>query len=102
MPIYDYSCRDCGERFDALVLKGDVPPCPKCGGQDLEKNLTLPAVKTEGTHALAMRAAKRRDKRQARDNYWTQRDYERAHYEEDTGIKPKYEDTPKRYKLDDK
>jgi putative FmdB family regulatory protein len=100
MPIFDYSCKGCGHRFDALVLRNEVASCKKCGSQDLEKNLTLPAVKTEGTHSLAMRAAKKRDKRQARDNYWTQRDYERAHYEEDTGIKPTYEETPKKYKFD--
>jgi hypothetical protein len=82
------------------VLRNEAVTCSKCGSQDLEKNLTLPAVKTDGTHAQAMKAAKQRDKRQARDNYWTQRDYERAHYEEDTGIKPKYEETPKKYKFD--
>ena len=100
MPIFDYSCKGCGHRFDALVLRNEAITCSKCGSQDLEKNLTLPAVKTDGTHAQAMKAAKQRDKRQARDNYWTQRDYERAHYEEDTGIKPKYEETPKKYKFD--
>jgi putative FmdB family regulatory protein len=100
MPIYDYSCRGCGKRFDALVRGNETASCPACGSQELEKNLALPALKTEGTHAKAMKAAKRRDKRQARDNYWTQRDYERNHYEEDTGIKPKYEETPKQYKLD--
>ena len=100
MPIYDYSCRACGHRFDALILKGETPSCPKCASQDLDKNLTLPALKTETTHEQAMAAAKRRDKRQARDSYWTQRDYERAHYEEDTGLKPKYEETPKKFKPD--
>jgi putative FmdB family regulatory protein len=100
MPIFDYSCKGCGHRFDALVLRNEVVSCSKCGSQDLEKNITLPALKTDGTHAQALKAAKQRDKRQARDNYWTQRDYERAHYEEDTGIKPKYEETPKKYKFD--
>ena len=100
MPIFDYSCKGCGHRFDALVLRNEVVSCSKCGSQDLEKNITMPALKTDGTHAQALKAAKQRDKRQARDNYWTQRDYERAHYEEDTGIKPKYEETPKKYKFD--
>ena len=99
MPIFDYSCTACGQRFEALVRGKDTAACPKCGGTELEKNLTLPALKTEGTHGKAMAAAKRRDKRQARDNYWTQRDYERAHYEEDTGIRPPYEETPKKYKI---
>ena len=91
MPIFDYSCKDCGKRFDVLIRGTEKAACPKCGSQELEKNLSLPALKTETTHGKAMAAAKRRDKRQARDNYWTQRDYERAHYEEDTGIRPPYE-----------
>ena len=101
MPIFDYSCKGCGHRFDALVLRNETVSCSKCGSTELEKNLTTPALKTEGTHALAMKAAKKRDKRQARDNYWTQRDYERAHYEEDTGIRPPYEETPKKFKLEE-
>ena len=101
MPIFDYSCTACGKRFDLLIRGKETASCPKCGSQELEKNLTLPAVKTETTHGKAMAAAKRRDKRQARDNYWTQRDYERAHYEEDTGIRPAYEETPKKLKLDE-
>lgn len=101
MPIYDYSCQACGERFEALVRGAEKASCPACSSLDLQKHLSLPALHTESTHGLAMAAAKRRDKRQARDNYWTQRDYERAHYEEDTGIKPKYEPTPKKYKVDD-
>lgn len=101
MPTFDYRCRACGEHFEVFVRGKEAVSCPDCAGQDLEKLLSMPALKTDSTHAQAMAAAKRRDKRQARDNYWTQRDYEREHYEEDTGIKPTYEETPKKYKLTD-
>ncbi|HHK60748.1 MAG TPA: zinc ribbon domain-containing protein [Desulfobacterales bacterium] len=37
MPLYDFRCRSCDHRFEALVLGSDQPECPQCGGQDLEK-----------------------------------------------------------------
>ncbi len=37
MPLYDFCCRSCGHRFEALVLGSDRPECPRCAGQDLEK-----------------------------------------------------------------
>ena len=79
MPIFDFECKQCGERFEALVLKRTVPACPKCTSEDLEKLLSLPAVKSETTHGLAMRAAKKRDKAQGTEREYTQRQYELHH-----------------------
>ena len=32
MPIFEYACGDCGERFEKLVLGSPAPPsCPGCG-----------------------------------------------------------------------
>ncbi len=30
VPIYDFACPACGERFEALVAMDEVPPCPAC------------------------------------------------------------------------
>jgi putative FmdB family regulatory protein len=30
MPIYDFECRACGERFEALLAAGQSPACPAC------------------------------------------------------------------------
>ena len=79
MPIFEYSCRSCRHAFETLVRTGDTPACPKCTGIDLEKLLSLAAIKSESTHGLAMRAAKRRDSAQASDNARAQREYELAH-----------------------
>lgn len=79
MPIFEYSCDACHHEFETLVRAGDVPSCPKCAGQALTKQLSLPAIKSESTHNLAMRAAKRRDSKQADINARTQREYELAH-----------------------
>jgi len=40
MPLYDYECRECGHEFEALVRKGDVPQCPKCHTEHLERLLS--------------------------------------------------------------
>jgi putative FmdB family regulatory protein len=78
MPIFDFSCRGCGNRFELLVRK-NTPACPSCASEDLEKLISLPAIKSETTHALAMKAAKRRDARQGADRIREQREYELAH-----------------------
>jgi putative FmdB family regulatory protein len=79
MPIFDFACRGCGHQFEVLVRGGSTPACPACQGTDLEKLLSLPAVKTETTHGLAMQAAKRRDQRQGTDRVMAQREYEANH-----------------------
>lgn len=79
MPIYDYSCRDCGHTFEALVRTTTVPSCPECRSQDLERLLSLPAVRSENTRQQALRAAKTRDSRQANERVHAQREYEAHH-----------------------
>ena len=37
MPLFEYTCRDCGLQFEALVVGGRRPACPKCGSDQLEK-----------------------------------------------------------------
>ena len=79
MPLYEYTCRGCGNRFELLVRRADVPACPSCGSDDLEKLLSRPAVKSDSTHALALKAAKRRDAKQGAENARAQREYELKH-----------------------
>jgi putative FmdB family regulatory protein len=79
MPLYDYSCRKCGHQFEALVRASTKPKCAKCGAEDLERLFSLPAVKSESTHDLAMRSAKKRDAAQAKDRMYEQLRYEQTH-----------------------
>lgn len=79
MPIFEYSCDACHHEFETLVRTGDTPACPKCAGTALTKLLSLPAIKSETTHDLALRAAKKRDTAQAAINARVQREYELAH-----------------------
>ncbi len=49
MPLYEYQCRQCGERFEALVMGSRQPVCPNCGSKDLEKAFSAPAVRSGRT-----------------------------------------------------
>lgn len=79
MPIYEYACRTCGHQFEILVRTGDTPACPSCAGQDLEKLLSSAAIKSDSTHAAALKAAKRRDTKLGAEAARTQREYELKH-----------------------
>jgi putative FmdB family regulatory protein len=79
VPIFEYRCRACPHEFETLVRAGDIPACPKCGSTQLEKLLSLPAIRSETTHGLAMRAAHRRAKVQGSEKLREQYEYELRH-----------------------
>jgi putative FmdB family regulatory protein len=79
VPIFEYRCQACGHQFEQLVLKSTVPACPACQSGALDRQVSVPAVKSESTHALALKAAKRRDTRQASELNRAQREYELHH-----------------------
>ncbi|MFH0810971.1 MAG: zinc ribbon domain-containing protein [Pseudomonadota bacterium] len=40
MPIYEYDCGKCGNRFENLARSADdkaAPACPKCGSKETRK-----------------------------------------------------------------
>jgi putative FmdB family regulatory protein len=79
MPIYDYSCNECGHEFEALVRGASVPACPECRSGNLERKLSFPTVRSEATKGRVMAAVKKRDKLQATDQASEQRKYEASH-----------------------
>jgi putative FmdB family regulatory protein len=46
MPIFEYECRQCHHRFEAIVQGRKRPACPSCGERNLEKQLSAFAVGT--------------------------------------------------------
>lgn len=79
MPMFDFICTSCQHGFETLVRGSSVPSCPACGSEALEKQVSLPAIKTSSTHGQAMQAAKRRDKAQGQERVHAQRQYELSH-----------------------
>jgi len=51
MPIYEYECRECGYRFDALQKMSDplLTDCPACGQPSLKKRLSAPHFRLKGS-----------------------------------------------------
>jgi len=48
MPLYEYACRACSNRFEQLLFGREKPACPRCRGTDLEKLLSTFAVGAAG------------------------------------------------------
>ena len=60
MPIFDYECRTCGEKFELIVLKTTVAACPSCHGQELEQLISSFAVSSDSTRQSNLQAARRK------------------------------------------
>jgi putative FmdB family regulatory protein len=44
MPIYEYTCKDCGSDFELLIRGAEKPVCPSCGKTHLAKSFSVPAA----------------------------------------------------------
>jgi len=44
MPIFEYRCKDCGEKFETLVYSSsgtEEIECPECGSTQTEKQMSM-------------------------------------------------------------
>ena len=50
MPIYEYACKSCGHRLDALQKMSDEPlvDCPDCGEGALKRLVSAPRFRLKG------------------------------------------------------
>ncbi len=51
MPIYEYSCLDCGARFDILrtIKEADAPiPCKKCESMHTKRSISVFFAQSSG------------------------------------------------------
>ena len=63
----------------ASLPSADLETCPSCKATNLQRLLSLPALKTETTKAQAMKAAMKRDKAQGTERTIEQTKYEQSH-----------------------
>ncbi len=44
MPIYEYDCQTCRKPVEVLLrTQSETPACPDCGGEKLERLMSVPA-----------------------------------------------------------
>jgi putative FmdB family regulatory protein len=58
MPIFEYECGGCGNRFERLVLPSlPAPECPSCHEKDLKQLISLCGVSSDTTRQANLSAA---------------------------------------------
>ena len=82
MPLYDFRCKNCNHEFEALVRTGDVPQCPSCQGQDLERLLSTFAVDSAERRQAAAKDSRRRQIAGRRDAVIAEEEYRQKHDKE--------------------
>ena len=82
MPIYEYECRGCGDRFEAIVRSTESPACPSCQGVDLERLISMFAVDAPGTRSKALSAIQKSNAKVSNDKAWADFEYDKKHRHE--------------------
>jgi len=82
VPLYDYSCRACGNVMEVLVRAGSAEPtCASCGSPDLERLLSSFAVSTQSTRDSSLARARAANLPIERDKAIAQEEYVNKHHD---------------------
>jgi len=52
MPLFVYSCEECGRDAELLVRGGESVACPHCEGAQMTRQLSAPAAPASGGRSL--------------------------------------------------
>jgi len=79
MPLYEFECLSCRHEFEALVRGSDLPACPACASQDLQRLASAFGVKTLAGTKSAVARARQDQKRTNRDREVAEREAAEHH-----------------------
>ena len=82
MPIYEYACRECSHRFEAIVRSGESPACPSCQSINLERLISMFAVDAPGTRSKSLSAIQKSNAKVSNDKAWADFEYDKKHRNE--------------------
>ena len=57
MPLFDYACRDCDHRFEALVQNRAKPACPECESDRVQDEIGFRTLETRGVRAAQIQSS---------------------------------------------
>lgn len=51
MPIYEFTCQDCGTHFEKRVsfTQTDAPSCNTCASNNVQRQMSVPAIHFKGS-----------------------------------------------------
>lgn len=83
MPVYEYECDSCGERFERLFTSPDDRPseiaCPECDSTDVHRVFSPPAVHSGEARDIEEEAATQAtEDKPARPHPFDQQDLDQA------------------------
>jgi len=79
MPLYEYDCLKCGQRFEVLVRGAQVIACPACRHEGVERVISAFAVSSEGIREANIASARKRNLSLDREKQRTQIDHLHDH-----------------------
>jgi putative FmdB family regulatory protein len=70
MPIYEFECEECGERFEELTAAGEAVTCPRCGAERIRRILSAVSPPGRQPRGAAVRSdeSRRREREAARQD----------------------------------
>jgi putative FmdB family regulatory protein len=88
VPLYDFRCRSCGERFEEFAPPAQTAPCPACGSTEVERVLSAFAGPfTTAPRGLAARRSNAQ--RRVREEQRAERKAEREARRKELGEPPR-------------
>jgi putative FmdB family regulatory protein len=74
VPIYDFKCQDCGQRFEALVRGASKVACPGCKSERLEQLISAFAMSSDSTRKGNIAKQHKHNEKARRDAKHAQRE----------------------------